>query len=127
MSTMFYIIIHKLKKTWHTQEEHDEKKLRSWNSSDSSGYLLQVVLTYNISAIKMTPSEPRKEKKSFKVKMYFRLGSKRSRVYPALIEGDQVEIKRKKGLCEKERSSHWLRKTFTQQKLKRDPDRNVIV
>ena len=75
--------------------------------------MLQVILTYNISAIKMTPSEARKEKNQFKVKMDFRLGSKRSRVYPALTEGDQVEIMRKKGFCEKERSSHWLRETFT--------------
>ena len=54
--------------------------------------------------------------------MFDYLGPKRSRVYPALTEGDQVEIMRKKGFCEKERSSHWLRETFTEQRLKRDPD-----
>ena len=76
--------------------EHDEKKVRTWNSSS---YLLQVVLTYNNSmvhsAIKMTPSEARKEKKQFKVKINFQLGSKRNRVCPELTEGDQVKVTRK--------------------------------
>ena len=64
-------------------------------------------------AIKMTPSEARKEQNQFKVKMNFQLGSKRSRIYPELTEGDQVKRMRKKVISEKERSSHWLRETFT--------------
>ena len=91
------------------------KQVRTWNSS---GYLLKVILTYNNSAIKMTPSEASKENNQFNVKMNFQLGSKRNRVYPELTEGDQAEIMRKKGFCEKERSSHWLRETLTQQRLK---------
>ena len=75
----------------------------------------------------MAPSEATKEKNQVKVKMNFRLGSKRSRVYLELTEGDQVEIMKKKGFCEKERSSHWLTETFTQQRLKRGPGRNIVM
>ena len=49
----------------------------------------------------MTPSEARKKTKQFKVKMNFRLGSKRNRVYPELTEDNQAEIVRKKGFARK--------------------------
>ena len=47
------------------------------------------------SAVKIAPSEARKEKNQFKVKMNLKLGSKRKRVYPELTEGDQVKVTRK--------------------------------
>ena len=71
------------------------------------------------SAVKIAPSEARKEKNQFKVKMNLKLGSKRKRVYPELTEGDQVKIMRKNGISEEAHGSHWLREAFTTARIEK--------
>ena len=44
------------------------------------------------------------------------LQAKRNRIYPEIELGDSVKIMRKKGMSEKERTSHWVR---TPRKVKR--------
>ena len=48
--------------------------------------------------------------------MNISLQAKRNRTYPEVEVGDSVKIMRKKGISEKERTSHWVR---TPQKVKR--------
>ena len=49
--------------------------------------------------------------------MKFELGSKRSRVYPELTEGDHVKIMRKNGISGTKHSSHWFRETCATTKI----------
>ena len=60
------------------------------------------------SATKMTPLEARKKKNQFEVKLNISLQAKRNRTYPEIEVGDRVKMMRKKGISEKERTSHWL-------------------
>ena len=68
------------------------------------------------STTKMTPLEARKKKNEFEVKLNISLQAKRSRTYPEIEVDDNVKIMRKKGISEKERTSHWVR---TPQKVNR--------
>ena len=61
------------------------------------------------SATKMTPLEARKKRNEFEVKINISLQAKRSRTYPEVEVGDSVKIMRKKGISEKEHTSHWVR------------------
>ena len=75
-------------------------------------YIFEILLTYNNknvhSATKFTPSEAKKPENEFEVKLNISLQAKKSRVYPEIEVGDSVKIMRKKGISEKERTSHWL-------------------
>ena len=74
-------------------------------------YNLEILLTYNNkhvhSSHNMTPKEARLPKNELKVKLSLNLNAKRSRTYPEIDEGDNVKIMRKKGISEKEHTSHW--------------------
>ena len=76
-------------------------------------YNLEIVLTYNnklvSSVTKMTPLEARKKKNEFEVKLNVSLQAKRNRTYPDIEVRDNVKIMRKKGISEKERTSHWVK------------------
>ena len=90
--------------------EADEKKGKA--NIQWTDYILEILLTYNNknvhSTTKFTPSEAKKPKNEFEVKLNISLQAKKSRVYPEIEVGDSVKVMRKKGISEKERTSHWL-------------------
>ena len=98
--------------------EADEKKGKA--NIQWTDYIFEILLTYNNknvhSTTKFTPSEAKKPKNEFEVKLNISLQAKKSRVYPEIEVGDSVKIMRKKGISEKERTSHWLK---TPQTVKR--------
>ena len=61
----------------------------------------------------MTPNEARQKKNEYVVKINLEFQGRSTRKYPSLEVGDEVKVMRKKALTEKERSSHWLKETFT--------------
>ena len=98
--------------------EADEKKGKQniqWIDSN-----FEILLTYNnkmvSSTTKFTPIEARKKKNELEVKLNISVQAKRNRTYPELEVGDDVKIMRKKGISEKERTSHWVK---TPQTIKR--------
>ena len=74
-------------------------------------YNLEILLTYNnkmISSVtKFTPKDARLKQNELKVKLNISLHAKRSRIYPELNISDSVKIMRKKGISEKQHTSHW--------------------
>ena len=98
--------------------EADEKKGKA--NIQWTDYIFEILLTYNNknvhSTTKFTPSEAKKPKNEFEVKLNISLQAKKSCVYPEIEVGDSVKIMRKKGISEKERTSHWLK---TPQTVKR--------
>ena len=98
--------------------EADEKKGKQ--NIQWIDYNLEIILTYNnkmvSSTTTMTPLEARKQKNEFEVKLNISLQAKRNRKYPEVEVGDSVKIMRKKGISEKEHTSHWLK---TPQTVKR--------
>ena len=101
--------------------EADENKGKQ--NIDWRDYIFQILLTYNNKSIhsstRFTPVEARKKKNEFEVKMNLEIQGRKTRKYPSLEEGSEVKIMRKKGITEKERSSHWLKETFTITKLEK--------
>ena len=89
--------------------EADEKKGKE--NIQWIDYNLEILLTYNNKDIhsshNMTPKEARLPKNELKVKLSLNMNAKRSRIYPEIDEGDNVKIMRKKGISEKEHTSHW--------------------
>ena len=65
----------------------------------------------------MTPLEARKKKTEFEVKLNINLQAKYKRTYPEVGVGDNVKIMHKKGVGEKERTSHWLKTPQTVQRI----------
>ena len=84
-------------------------------------YNLEILLTYNnkmVSSVTgFTPIEARKPKNEFAVKLHINLNARRTRMYPELRVNDEVKVMRKKGISEKERSSHWLKNKQTITKI----------
>ena len=76
-------------------------------------YNFEILLTYNnkmvSSTTKFTPIEAKKKKNELEVKLNISLQAKRNRTYPELEVGNDVKIMRKKGISEKERTSHYLK------------------
>ena len=98
--------------------EADEKKGKT--NIQWTDYIFEILLSYNNknihSTTKFTPSQAKLPKHEFEVKLNISLQAKKSRVYPEVDVGDRVKIMRKKGISEKERTSHWVR---TPQTVKR--------
>ena len=71
------------------------------------------MLTYNdkmvSSTTKFTPKQARLKKNELEVKLNIASQAKRTRLYPELDVGDRVKVMRKKGITEKENTSHWLK------------------
>ena len=95
--------------------ENDEKKGKT--NIQWTDYILEIMLTYNNkdvhSATNMTPNEARKEKNELKARMNVAMKARRDRQNPQIEVGDKVKIKRKKGITEKERTSHFLKGEYT--------------
>ena len=109
--------------------EADEKKGK--NNIDWSNYIFEILLTYNNkmkhSAINMTPIEARKPKNEFQVKMNLSTKAVKKRTYPDVDEGDRVKLARKKGITEKQQTSHWLKEIFTVKKIEKKWDRIITI
>ena len=61
------------------------------------------------SVTKMIPMEARKKKYEFEVKLNISIQAKRSRASPEIEVGDDVKGMRKRGMREKEKTSHWVK------------------
>ena len=103
--------IRNLKNKLFKRVEADEKK--GEENIQWIDYIFEIMLTYNNkdahSATKFTPKDARLKKNELEVKLNIGLQAKRSRTYPDLEKGDKVKVMRKKGISEKERTSHWLK------------------
>ena len=99
--------------------EADEKKGKQ--NLQWIDYNLEILLTYNnkmvSSATGFAPVEVRKPENEFAVKLHLKLQSKRTRMYPEIAVGSEVKVMRKKGVGEKERTSHWLKTIQTVSKI----------
>ena len=106
--------------------ENDEKKGKQ--NIQWIDYNLEILLTYNnknvSSATKMTPIEARKKKNEFVVKLNISMQAKRSRVYPEIEVGDDVKVMRKKGISEKEKTSHWVKTPQTVRNIEKKLGQN---
>ena len=89
--------------------EADKKKGKE--NIQWTDYNFEILLTYNNKDIhsshNLTPRDARLPKNELKVKLILSINAKRSRTYPEIDEGDSVKIMRKKGISEKEHTSHW--------------------
>ena len=89
--------------------EADKKKGKE--NIQWTDYNFEILLTYNNKDIhsshNLTPRDARLPKNELKVKLILSMNAKRSRTYPEIDEGDNVKIMRKKGISEKEHTSHW--------------------
>ena len=101
--------------------EADEKKGKA--NIQWTDYIFEILLTYNNknihSTTKFTPSQAKLPKNEFEVKLNISLQAKKTRIYPELNVNDEVKVMRKKGISEKERSSHWLKTKQTITKIEK--------
>ena len=91
-------------------------------------YNFEILLTYNnkmvSSTTKFTPIEARKKKNELEVKLNISLQAKRNRTYPELEVSNQVKVMRKKGITEKEKTSHWNKTIYTVEKISKKLGQN---
>ena len=113
--------IKNLKNKLFKRVEFDEKKEKP--NIQWIDYIPEIMLTYNNkdvhSATQMTPKEAREPKNMIKAKLNMSMRARKSRVYPELEVGSEVKIMRKKGISEKERTSHWLKETYTVKRIEK--------
>ena len=80
-------------------------------------YNTEILLTYNTknvhSTTGLTPKQAREPKNEIKTKLNISIKATKTRKYPNLDVGDSVKVMRKKGITEKERTSHWLKEIKT--------------
>ena len=109
--------------------EADEKKNKK--GLQWTDYILQILLTYNNknihSSIKMTPKEAMKKNREYEVKLNLEVRALKNRKYPPVEVGDEVKVMRKKMITEKERSSHWLKETFTVKRIEEKLGQKFII
>ena len=95
------------------------------NSKDENpqwtDFIFEVLLTYNNklkhSATKYTPNQARDEKHELNAKLNLTLHKHHTRKYPIIQVLDRVNIFRKKGITEKERSSVWSENSYEVEKM----------
>ena len=99
--------------------EHDQKKGKE--NLQWIDYNFEILLAYNTrnihSATRLVPAEARKPKNEAKAKLKKTIKATKTRKYPELEEGSQVKVMRKKGISEKEKTSHWKKETKTVRKI----------
>ena len=99
--------------------EHDQKTGKQ--NIEWIDYNFEILLTYNTknvhSATGLTPSEARKPKNEIKAKLNMTIKATKTRKYPELEVGSQVKVMRKKGISEKEKTSHWNKEIKTVKKI----------
>ena len=93
--------------------EADEKKGKQ--DIDWRDYIFEILLTYNNklkhTSAGSTPAQAKLKKNEFEVKLNISMKARHSRTYPDLDVGDKVKIRRKKGIAEKQQTSHWTKTT----------------
>ena len=113
------VAIKTFKRMLYNRVDADEKKDK--NNIQWTDYIMEILLTYNnklVSSItKMTPLEARRHKNEFEVKLNISMKAKHSRIYPNIEVGDKVKIRRKKGIAEKQQTSHWLKSAHTVERI----------
>ena len=77
-------------------------------------------MTYNDKIHNLTPKEARLPKNELKVKLSLNMNANCNRIYPEIDEGDNVKIMRKKGISEKEHTSHWKKATHKVTKIEKN-------
>ena len=101
--------------------EADENKGKT--NIQWTDYIFEILLTYNNknihSTTKFTPSQAKLPKNEFEVKLNISLQAKKTRIYPELNVNDEVKVMRKKGIGEKEKTSHWLKTKQTITKIEK--------
>ena len=111
--------IRTIKDALYKRVEADEKKGKT--NIQWTDYIFEILLTYNNKKVHsttgFTPSQAKLPKNEFAVKLHINLNAKRTRMYPELSVNDEVKVMRKKGISEKERSSHWLKNKQTITKI----------
>ena len=99
--------------------EHDQKKENP--SIQWIDYISEILLTYNTknvhSSTGLTPKQAREPKNTIKTKLNMSIKATKNRKYPELDVGDNVKVMRKKGITEKEKTSHWLKEIKTVKKI----------
>ena len=84
-------------------------------------YNTEILLTYNTknvhSTTGLTPKQAREPKNEIKTKLNISIKATKTRKYPNLDIGDSVKVMRKKGITEKEKTSHWLKEIKTVKKI----------
>ena len=71
-----------------------------------------------------TPIEARKPRHEFAVKLHITLNAKKTRMYPELRVNDEVKVMRKKGISEKERTSHYVKTPQTVKRIEKKLGQN---
>ena len=101
--------------------EHDEKKGKE--NIQWTDYNFEVLLTYNNKMVHSTtgytPQEARKKGNELNIALNISMKAKKNRKYPELEVGSKVKILRKKGITEKERTSHWTKQTYKIAKIEK--------
>ena len=101
--------------------EHDEKKGKE--NIQWTDYNFEVLLTYNNKMVHSTtghtPQEARQPKNHLTVGLNIATHASMTRKYPELKTSDEVKIARKKGITEKERTSHWTKQTYKIAKIEK--------
>ena len=91
----------------------DEKKEK--RNLDWTDYIFQIMLTYNNknihSSTGFTPSEARKKKNEYAVKLNLEIRALKNRKYPEIKVGDEVKVMRKKQITEKEPANIYKKHT----------------
>ena len=112
-------------KTFRTQlykrvEANEKKNKKDIHWTD---YIFEILPTYNNkmehSATSLSPNEARKPRHEFNVKLNISTKAVKKRVYPDLDVNDKVKLERKKGITEKQQTSHWLKEIFTITKIEK--------
>ena len=65
------------------------------------------------SATGLVPNKARDKENELRAKVNIASKAKKERLYPDLMVGDKVTIRRKKAITEKERTSHFLQGEYT--------------
>ena len=94
-------------------------------------YIPEIMLTYNSkmvhSAHGMTPRDAHKKENHLEVKMKLEMNRIKTRKYPPVRVGDEVNIYRKKGISEKERTSNWSSVKYKVSRLEKNLVKIIIL
>lgn len=118
--------IRTIKEMLYKRVEADEKKGKQ--NIQWVDYLSEKLFTYNQimvhSSHNMTPTEEKKPRNEYKVRMELGFKAKRNRIYPEIDKGDEVGIFRKKRPNEKERVGNYTKTIYTIERIEKKLGQN---
>ena len=113
------VAIKTFKRMLYDRIEADEKKGKT--NIDWQDYVFEILLTYNNKMVHSTtgflPRDAKLPKNEFEVKLNISMKASHNRKYPELNVSDKVKIARKKGISEKQQTSHWLKSIHTVERI----------